>query len=343
MLKRAFLLSLLAAVGLAIAHPAAAQTIELKMSHYVAPNHGWTTDFMRAWIDEVNRKSGNKLKVEIFGAGSAYGAAPRQYDQVVNGIVDIANGLRAIPAGRFPKTSIIEMPFLVNSADAATRTLWAMYPKYFADEYKDVKVLVLHAHNGALIHTRSKPITTMEDLKGMRIRSPGGAVNEFLKALGGEPVGMPPTEIYENLQKGVIEGVATTWDLVNSAKLAEVTKYHLDANLYVVSFYFVMNKQRYEGLPADVRKAIDETSGDWLVDRFGAWWDKWDESGREAAKARGNVTNKLTKEERARWEKQAQPAVEAWLGKMEKEGAPNARELYAEAKRLVAQYEKRKD
>lgn len=342
MLKRAFLLSLLAGLGLAVAHPATAQTIELKISHYVAPNHGWTTDFLRAWIDEVNRKSGNKVKAEIFAAGSAYGAAPRQYDQVVNGVVDIANGLRAIPAGRFPKTSIIEMPFLVNSADAATRTLWAMYPKYFADEYKDVKVLVLHAHNGALIHTRSKPINTMEDLKGMRIRSPGGAVNEFLKALGGEPVGMPPTEIYENLQKGVIEGVATTWDLVNSAKLAEVTKYHLDANLYVVAFYFVMNKQRYEGLPADVRKAIDETSGDWLVDRFGAWWDKWDEAGREAAK-RGNITNKLTTEERARWEKQAQPAVEAWLTKMEKEGAPNARELYAEAKRLVAQYEKRKD
>jgi TRAP-type C4-dicarboxylate transport system substrate-binding protein len=342
MLKRAFVLSLLAGLGLA-ASGATAQTIELKMSHYVAPTHGWTTDFMRAWIDEVNRKSGNKLKVDIHGAGSAYGAAPRQYDQVVNGVVDIANGLRAIPAGRFPKTSIIEMPFLVNSADAATRTLWAMYPKYFADEYKDVKVLVLHAHNGALIHTRSKPVTTMEDLKGMRIRSPGGAVNEFLKALGGEPVGMPPTEIYENLQKGVIEGVATTWDLVNSAKLAEVTKYHLDANLYVVSFYFVMNKQRYEGLPADVRKAIDETSGDWLVERFGAWWDKWDELGREAAKARGNVTNRLSKEERARWERQAQPAVDAWLAKMEKEGAPNARELYAEAKRLVAQFEKRKD
>jgi TRAP-type C4-dicarboxylate transport system substrate-binding protein len=326
MLKHAVVLSLLAGLGLA-ASGAAAQTIELKMSHYVAPTHGWTSDFMKAWADEVSRKAGGKVKVEIYAAGSAYGAAPRQYDQVVNGVVDIANGLRAIPAGRFPKTSIIEMPFLVNSADAATRTLWAMYPKYLADEYKDVKVLVLHAHNGALIHTRSKPVTTMEDLKG----------------LGGEPVGMPPTEIYENLQKGVIEGVATTWDLVNSAKLAEVTKYHLDANLYVVAFYFVMNKQRYESLPADVRKAIDDTSGDWLVERFGAWWDKWDELGRAAAQARGNVTNKLSKEERARWERQAQPAIDAWLAKMEKEGAPNARELYAEAKRLVAQFEKRKD
>jgi TRAP-type transport system periplasmic protein len=342
MLKRAFLV-LLAGIGSTAAHGAAAQTIELKMSHFVAPTHGWTTDFMRAWADEVSRKAGGKVKVEIFGAGSAYGAAPRQYDQVVNGVVDIANGLRAIPAGRFTKMSIIEMPFLVNSADAATRTLWAMYPKYFVDEFKDVKVLVLHAHNGALIHTRSKQINVMEDLKGMRIRSPGAVTNEFLKALGAEPVGMPPTEIYENLQKGVIEGVATTWELLQSAKLAEVTKHHLDANLYVASFYFVMNKQRYEGLPPDVRKAIDDTSGDWLVERFGAWWDKWDDLGRAAAKAHGNVASKLSKEERARWEKTAQPVIDAWLARMEKEGAPNARELYAEAKRLVAQYEKRRE
>jgi TRAP-type transport system periplasmic protein len=310
MRKGTLVLSLLTGIGLAAAQGAVAQTIELKMSHFVAPTHGWTTDFMRAWADEVSRKAGGRVKVEIFGAGSAHGQAARQYDQVVNGVVDIANGLRAIPAGRFAKMSIIEMPFLVNSADAATRTLWAMYPKYFADEFKDVKVLVLHAHNGALIHSRSKPVKAMEDLPGMRIRSPGAVVNEFLKALGAEPVGMPPTQIYENLQKGVIEGVATTWELLHSAKLAEVTKYHLDANLYVASFYFVMNKQRYDGLPADVRKAIDDTSGDWLVERFGGWWDKWDELGRQAAQARGSVTNKLSKDERARWEKQAQPAIE---------------------------------
>lgn len=330
------------AATLAFALPAQAQTIELKMSHFVAPTHGWTADLMQAWIAEVNKKSGGKLKAEVFGAGSAFGAAPRQYDQVVNGVVDIANGLRSIPAGRFVRTSIIELPFLVNSADAATRTLWALYPKYLAEEYKDVKVLALHAHNGALIHTRSKQVTKMEDLSGMRIRSPGAVVNEFLKALGAEPVGMPPTEIYENLQKGVIEGVATTWDLLNSAKLAEVTKFHLDAYAYVQAFYFVMNKDKYASLPADVRKAIDETSGDWLVERFGALWDKWDDAGMKAAAARGNTVTKLSAEERQRWQKQAEPAIDAWLGRMEKEGAPNARELYAEAKRLVAQYEKRK-
>ncbi|MBI3708476.1 MAG: TRAP transporter substrate-binding protein [Proteobacteria bacterium] len=322
--------------------PAAAQTIELKMSHFVAPTHEWTKDFLGAWASEVGTRTGGRVKIEIYGAGSTFGNAARQYDQVVNGVVDIANGLRSIPAGRFTKTSIIEMPFLVNSADAATRTLWAMYPKFLADEYKEVKVLVLHAHNGALIHTRSKQIAKMEDLKGMRIRSPGAVTNEFLKSLGAEPVGMPPTEIYENLQKGVIEGVATTWDLLNTAKLAEVTKYHLDVGAYVASFYFVMNKQRYEGLPADVRKAIDDVSGDWLVERLGGWWDRWDELGRQAAAARGNVVNRLAPEERARWEKDGQAAIEAWLQRMEKEGAPNARELYTEAKRLVAQFEKRR-
>jgi len=321
---------------------AAAQTVELKMSHFVAPTHGWTADLMQAWADEVNKRSTAKLKVEVFAAGSAFGAAPRQYDQVVNGVVDVANGLRSIPAGRFVRTSIIELPFLVNSADAATRTLWALYPKYLADEYKDVKVLALHAHNGALIHTRAKAVTKIEDLKGLRIRSPGAVVNEFLKALGAEPVGMPPTEIYENLQKGVIDGVATTWDLLNSARLAEVTKFHLDAYAYTQAFYFVMNKDKYASLPGDLKKAVDEVSGDALVEKLGGLWDKWDEQGQKAAAARGNAIAKLSPEERARWQKQAEPAIDAWLARMEKEGAPNARELYVEAKKLVERFEKRK-
>ncbi|MBM3558264.1 MAG: TRAP transporter substrate-binding protein, partial [Alphaproteobacteria bacterium] len=295
----------LATAGVLMTAPAAwAQAaIELKMSHYVAPTHGFSTDLFQGWIEEVNKRATTKIKPEIYAAGSAFGAAPRQYDQVVNGVVDIANGLRSIPAGRFIKTSIIELPFLVNSAEAATRTLWAMYPKYLADEYKGVKVLLLHAHNAALIHTRSKPVKTLEDLKGLRIRSPGPVINEFLKALGAEPVGMPPTEIYENLQKGVIEGVATTWDLVNAAKLGEVTKFHLDANSYTSAFYFVMNEAKYRSLPEDLRKAIDEVSGEALIERMGKYWDKWDDLGRDAAKARGNAVTPLAPEEKARWEK----------------------------------------
>jgi TRAP-type C4-dicarboxylate transport system substrate-binding protein len=206
-----------AALTLGLAGGAAAQQIELKMSHFVAPTHPWTNDFFKVWVDEVNKRSGNKLKAEIFAAGSTFGQAPRQFDQVVNGVVDVANGLRALPPGRFARTSIIEMPFLAGSADAATRALWAMYPKYLAEEWKQVKVLVLHAHNPAILHTASAPVTRLEEIKGLRVRSPAPVIHEFLKAVGADPVGMPPTEIYENLQKGVIGGVLTTWELLHSA------------------------------------------------------------------------------------------------------------------------------
>src|SRR3546814_299270 len=144
------------------------------------------------------------------------------------------------------------------SSDVGSSDL--MYPKYFAQEFPDsVKVLALHAHNAGLIHTREKQVKTMDDLKGLRIRSPSPQINAMLQQLGATPVGLPPGDVYENMQRGVIDGAVFPWDPINSFRLFEVTKYHLDARSYTASFYFVMNKRKYDGLPADVRKAIDDT------------------------------------------------------------------------------------
>ena len=156
------------------------------------------------------------------------GNIAKLYDSVRAGVVDIAHGLRGIPRGRFAKTGIIELPFMTGSADAASRAMWAVYPKYLKDEYPGVKVLALHAHNGGLIHTRDKPVVTMADLKGLRIRFPSAPIKAMLESLGAVPQGLPPGKVYENTQKGVIDGTVFPWDPMHSFKLSEVMNYHLD-------------------------------------------------------------------------------------------------------------------
>lgn len=331
-------LAVAAGIGLA-AGAARAETFDLKMSHFLAPTHGWQTDWYPAWAEEVNKRATNKIKIEVFAAGSAYGQAPRQYDQVSAGVIDVANGLRSLPTGRFNRTSIAELPFLFSSAEQATRTMMAMYPKYLAEDYKGVKVLVLHAHNPAILHTASKEVKTPDDIKGMRIRSPGPVIHEYLKVLGVDPVGMPPTDIYDALQKGVIGGVTTTWELLASAKLAEVTKYHLDGQFYVATFYFVMNQKKFDSLPEDLRKAIDEVSGEWLISSLGKWWDKWDDAGKAAA--RNGTTTVLDEAQLKPWHDAATPMIQAYLAKLEKDGVPNAREIYGEMQRLAVQYKRK--
>jgi hypothetical protein len=126
------------------------------------------------------------------------------------------------------------------------------------------------------------------------------------------------------------------WDPVNSFRLAEVLNHHLDTRAYTVSFFFVMNQDRFDELPADVQACIDESSGDALVARFGDWWDDWDAPGREAAEARGSEIRVLSDEERERWREALQPMIEAYLDQLEGEGVDNAREIY-DAMQGVAQ------
>ncbi|WP_300297279.1 TRAP transporter substrate-binding protein [Ferrovibrio sp.] len=318
----------------------AAQDIELKLSHFLPPGHGIHRDWLLPWGEELAKRSNGKVKVTIFPAGSAFGNPARQLEQAVSGVVDIAHGLRGVPAGRFNRMGIIEFPFLVETSNAASRTLWEMYPKHFAQEFPDtVKVLGLHAHNAGLIHTRDKQVKGMDDLKGLRIRSPSPQINAMLQQLGATPVGLPPGEVYENLQRGVIDGAVFPWDPINSFRLFEVTKYHLDARSYTASFYFVMNKRKYDSLPAEVKKAIDETTGAALTEKFGDWWNQWDAPGLEAANRKGNVMSSLSEAERNRWRDALKPTTEKLLTDLEGQGVKNAREIYREMQQRIAKYE----
>jgi TRAP-type C4-dicarboxylate transport system substrate-binding protein len=319
---------------------ARAQEIELKLSHFLPPGHGIQRDWLQPWAEDLAKRTNGKVKVTIYPGGSPFGNPARQLEQVSSGVVDIAHGLRGLPAGRFPRMGIIEFPFLVQTANAASRTLWDMYPKYFAHEFPDsVKVLALHAHNAGLIHTREKQVKTMDDLKGLRIRSPSPQINAMLQQLGAIPVGLPPGDVYENLQRGVIDGAVFPWDPINSFRLFEVTKYHLDARSYTASFYFVMNKKKYDSLPADVRKAIDDTTGDALAVKFGDWWNAWDAPGLEAARKKGNVITSLSDAERNRWREALKPTTDKLLDDLEKQGIKDARAIYAEMQQRVAKYE----
>ena len=324
----------------AVAPSARAQEIELKLSHFLPPGHGMHRDWFVPWGEELAKRTNGKVKLTVFPAGSAFGNPARQLEQAVSGVVDIAHGLRGVPAGRFNRMGIIEFPFLVETANAASRTLWDMYPKHFAGEFPDsVKVLGLHAHNAGLIHTGAKQVRTMDDLKGLRIRSPSPQINAMLQQLGAVPVGLPPGEVYENLQRGVIDGAVFPWDPINSFRLFEVTKFHLDARSYTASFYFIINKRKYDSLPADVKKAIDETTGSALTERFGDWWNQWDAPGLEAATKKGNVMTSLSADERARWRDTLKPTTEKLLTELEGGGVKDARAIYAEMQQRVAKYE----
>ena len=326
------------AAATALTTGAAQAQTELSLSHFLPAVHGIHTDFIEPWAESVTECTGGELTFNIHPGGTARGDVTRQQEQVLAGVVDVAHGLHGIPRGRFPRTSLIDLPFLTDDAGAATYALWELFDDYLAEEYDGLKVLALHAHNGGLIHTRDRPVETMEDLEGMRIRTPSPAISDMLTFLGADPQGLPPGEVYENLQRGVIDGTVFPWDPVNSFGLAEVLNYHLEAGVYTVSFFFVMNQDRFDSLSETAQACIDENSGDALVANFDQWWDDWDAPGREAAEARGSEIRVLSDDERERWREALEPMIDAYIADVEADGVDNAREIYEAMQDKIAEY-----
>jgi len=260
---------------------------------------------------------------------------------VKQGVVDLAFGLNGIPRGRYLRTSIMEMPFVADSSDSASRALWAMRDGPLAADWKDFKLAALHCHNPGLFHTRDKPLKDIHDVKGLRMRAPNPPTQALLAYLGATPVGMPPGLVYENLAKGVIDGAVFPWDAIKGFRLENSLKYHLDARVYTSCFHLVMNPRRFAALPADVREAIDSSVGDPLVARFGGLWNKWDQAGLDAIKPLGQEVVHVPDATREKWRKDLQPVITEELAKLGKEGVPDARAIYEEMLRQVARFSRK--
>lgn len=314
--------------------------LELSISHFLPPSHGIHTDFLEPWARALEKKTNGEVKVRIYTAGTHLGRINKQAAQVRSGIVDMAHGLHSVPSHIFPRTAIMHMPFLVKRADVATKVMWDLYQQGdLGTEYDDFKVLALHAHNGGHIHTREFEVKEVEDFKGLRLRAPSPITSSMLKHFKAHSLYMPPNVVYNNLKNGVLKGTIFTWDAVGAFKLYEVLDYHTEAYAYTSTFYFLMNKKKYDRLPENVRTAIDELSGDALIPKFGTWWDKWDAKGRHQVEKKGNTIIKLTEEQRAQWRKQLEPMITVTLKKMQAKGIKNAPELYRKVQNLVEQYQ----
>lgn len=327
----------LAALAIGAAAPAAAQT-ELKFSTFVPPTHGFVVDVLEPLGREIEKMSGGKATVRVFAGNSPFGKVENQADQVKQGVVDLAFGLNGIPGGRYLRTSIMEFPFVAESAESASKALWAMLAGALAEDWKEFKVVALHCHNPGLFHTRAKPLKTIEDVKGLRMRAPNPSTQALLAHLGATPVGMPPGQVYENLEKGVIDGAVFPWDAIKGFRLENALKHHLDARVYTACFHLVMNPTRFKALAPEVQKAIEATTGQTLVDKFGGWWNRWDQAGLDAVKPLGHEIVAVSKETREKWRAQLKPVIDGELAKLEKAGIANARAIYDEMLKTVARF-----
>ena len=315
---------------------AQAETVELKMSHFMPTKHVQHAKVMAPWAEKIEKLTDGRVKVTIF-PGGALGKPPHQYDNAVKGITDIAFGLQSYTPGRFPLTSSLRLPFMVKSGEQGANVLWRMYEKYLHDEYKDVKVLWLFMHGPGQLHTTKKQIQTLDDLKGLKIRSPGPIMSKVFKQFGSVPVHMPITQVYTALERKTVDGVAVPWETMPPFRFYEQCKFSTVADIYSMTFFVVMNKKKYESLPADIKKIIDDNSGLKMSIEAGKVYDLGDIPGKKLFEKKGGTVYQLPAAERAKWVKAAVPVKKAWIEDMQAKGLPG-QEVLQYAQEMLLKY-----
>lgn len=320
---------------LAAAAAFAQERVELKLAHTFPASHAMHMEFLRPWAQEVEKRSGQRAHVTVHDGDSRQGDAATLLKRLQAGEVDIVHGMPGAYPERFARTNLIEAPFLVPNAAVGSHILWELRERQLKAEFAGLKVLALHTDNGGALHTGSKKVAAPEDLKGLRLRSPSAVANKVLTGFGATPLGMPASQVAANLRAGLIDGALFSWDGARQTRVAEAAKYHLDGRLFTTPYFLVMTAKRYDALPAAVRKALDESSGAALVERFGTWYDQWDKVAQEAARKRGAVITTLSGAQREAWAAKAQPAIERYLDAMTRAGVRDAKAVYTEMRRLA--------
>lgn len=318
--------------------------ITLKFHTFMAPLSKVWLSMHKPWMDKVEKESGGRLKFEAYPAMQLGGTPAQLYDQVKDGVVDIIWTLPGYSAGRFPKTEAFELPFMMNNAEATSKALWEYLHTVAADDYQDTQLLAVNVHGPGVLHSRDKPVKTVADLRGMKVRGPSRPTTKMLGYLGAIPVGMPLPAIPDALSKGTIDACALPWEVVPSVKVQELTRFHSEFTpevgaLYTAAFVMAMNKSRYASLPPDLKKVIDANSGLATSGWMGKTQQANDASGRKSALDRHNTVYTIPAIDAQKFKRKAALVEVEWMQEMNKRGF-DGHQLREVARALIEKHAK---
>jgi TRAP-type transport system periplasmic protein len=319
-----------------------AQAITLKVHHFLGPQSVQHNTMLKGWCDNIAKDSANKLQCQIYPAMQLGGTPPQLYDQVKDGIVDVAWTLAAYTA-KLSKLEVFELPFMTtNQADGVSRATWDYGQKFMQDEFKDVKLLAIHVHGPGNIYTKTKPLLTQADFKGLKIRAPSKQTTKMLATLGATPVSMPVPAVSEALSKGVIDGAVIPYEVAPGLKVHELTNHTAETDrsyqsLYTIVFIVPMNKAKYDSLPADLKAVIDKNSGRELSAFLGKSQADADVPAKKIfGETKNQTIHVIPKAELEKWKKATDEQDEAWVKEMNGKGF-NGKELFDTATALIKQ------
>ena len=327
----------------ALAFPggALAQEYTFKLHTLVPPLSSPVQKFLKPWAETIEKGSKGRIRIDIYPSMQLGGRPEQLIDQVKDGVVDMIWTVPGYTPGRFVRSEVFELPY-VHTNPVATNLALQDFAERHGEEYADFKVLLLHVHAGIAFHS-IRPLRTADDFKGMKIRTPSRTGSWLIEALGAVPIGAPVSQVPELLSKKVVDAVVIPFEIAWALKVHEMVDYHtvMDDPVYpqpqTSVFLFAMNKSRYESLPADLKKLIDDHSGRRIAKPAGETWIEVEKPGIESAKASGEII-RMAPAEVARFRRLVEmPVQKRWIDEVAAKGIDGAG-LIKEAKDLIQQH-----
>jgi TRAP-type transport system periplasmic protein len=285
----------------------AQDVVKLKAANYLPPMHKMS--LLTQWFcDEVKSRTNGEVEITYYPGGTLLNPV-KMYTGVTTGIADLGFSHTAYTRGRFPVTEVLDLPQGYPSGYVAVQVSNDFYQKFKPAEWDDVHVLYFASSPPLVLHTNKKPVKTMADLSGLKIRATG-QMAEVLKALGAAPVPLQMPDVYESLKRGVIDGVTVDLSPLKYWKFAEVIKYTTASwplgTTY--AFYFIINKGKWDKLSPNAQKVMTEVAME-AKDKQAALWNEMDIEGRDLFVSQGGEIIKLSDSEIKKWTAAVQPVI----------------------------------
>jgi hypothetical protein len=320
-----------------------AQTVIIKFAHFLPSNSNFHKNVAEPWCEAIEKDSGGKLKCQIYPALQLGGTPSQLADQIKNGVADVGWTSPSYTTGRFPRTEVLELPFMLPpDGRGGSRAMWEYTQKHGLEDFKDFKLLAIHSTTNVVISTANKPVLSLQDIKGLKLRSPSRITSLVLSAMDGTPVNIPLAQTTESISKGVIDGTMAPWEILPATKVDEVTKYHMEGQpgqpgLAQTPAVVLMNKAKFDSLAPDLKAVINKHSGAWLVDLIGAAFDSGNEAARKKMTAQGNKILMIKIDEYAAMKAAAAPIEADWIKQANARGLDGAK-LVGDARAIGRKY-----
>jgi len=310
--------------------------IEFKMGHMNSPDHVQDKWSMAPFSEEVAKATNNRVNFKIY-PGGALGGPKDTFDNIVTGIMDAGWGLQGYNAGKFPVHSVLQLPFLANGngeeLSEVAQQLYDTFPE-IQKEYDDVKLLWVHAADPYAIITKGKAVRSFEDVKGLKLRTPSVEAGQMIESWGATPVSLPAPEIYDALQKGVIDGGVLPVAAIKDFNLFDVVDYVTLGNFNTSLFYVTMNKNSWNKMSEEDRKIVEELKGIPMAKKSGNAFDQQKELAEKQAKENGTEFIELDPAELEKFKASSKSVTENWLDEMKKKGI-DGQKIYDETLKLI--------